>query len=65
LKDIIRQCPLPSVPEITKAEFLSSIKKDKKMQTGKLHMVLLEDLGKAVIQSDITEDDLLKGLAAI
>ncbi|NOZ74281.1 MAG: 3-dehydroquinate synthase [FCB group bacterium] len=49
LKDIIHQCPLPDVPEVSEAEFLLAIKKDKKMSGGKVHMILLEDLGKPVI----------------
>ena len=65
LKDIIRQCPLPEAPDIAEGEFLSVLRNDKKMHGGKIHMVLLKDLGDPVIQSDITDDDLLKGLQAL
>ncbi|MFQ6613550.1 MAG: 3-dehydroquinate synthase [Fidelibacterota bacterium] len=65
LKDIIRQCPLPEVPEIVKADFLSVIKKDKKMSGGNVHMVLLKDLGEPVIESGISDDELLQGLAVL
>ncbi|RMF07299.1 MAG: 3-dehydroquinate synthase [Candidatus Neomarinimicrobiota bacterium] len=65
LRDVIRQCPLPDLPQIDTREFLAAIRKDKKVRNGQVHMVLLEQLGRTVIRSDVTEDELLASLERI
>ena len=41
-------------------DLLNAIAKDKKVKGGKIHFVLLEDIGKTVIRSDISEDIIVK-----
>ncbi len=61
-RDTLYQLPLPELPSIDPEVVLETITLDKKVQAGTLHFVLLEEIGKAVVSTDVTEDDLLEAL---
>lgn len=56
---------LPKLPALDADTVLSFLWHDKKVRRGALHFVLLESLGKAVISSDVTEDDLRATLSKL
>ncbi|MDD6551273.1 MAG: 3-dehydroquinate synthase [Lachnospiraceae bacterium] len=47
------------------AEILKTTKSDKKMQAGRIKFILLEQIGKAVINTSLTDTDLLEGINEI
>lgn len=58
LSSAVNQLPLPPVPSLDPVQLLPIIRRDKKVRSGKLHMVLLNGLGKAVIEDGITDDEI-------
>ncbi|MGN0241980.1 MAG: 3-dehydroquinate synthase [Candidatus Weimeria sp.] len=46
-------------------EILKTTKSDKKMQAGKIKFILLEQIGKAVIDTSLSDSDLLEGINEI
>ncbi|ROR29156.1 3-dehydroquinate synthase [Mobilisporobacter senegalensis] len=54
---------LPSkITGISKEEILRVAKSDKKMNAGKINFILLEEIGKAVIDSSVTDEEILETL---
>jgi len=56
LKNTIRKLPLPSLPQVDMDKLLSLIIHDKKVKKSKLHFVLLEEIGKAVVSDEVGEE---------
>ena len=50
--------PLPTVSDLTIAEVLEAIRRDKKVVNGRLHFVLAIEIGATVTEDDVTEDEL-------
>jgi 3-dehydroquinate synthase len=66
LAAIIRQLgPLPSVADLTIAEMLEAMRRDKKVVNGTLHYVLSTAIGEHAIVSDVTEDQLAEALRVV
>ena len=57
--------PLPPVNDLKTRDVLAAIRRDKKIVDGKLHFVLVTDVGRAQIVDDVTEDELKRALAAV
>jgi len=57
--------PLPSVLDLSVAEVLAATRRDKKIVSGRLHVVLPTTIGRTVIVDDVTEDDFRRALKAI
>ena len=62
LQNTIQKLPLPKLPEFEPEQILQIMQRDKKVRDRKIHFVLLEELGKAVIVDDVKEDDIIKSL---
>ena len=62
LKKTINKLPLPVLPEFDSSKVLNIIQKDKKIQKGSLHFILLEDIGHAVVQDNINEKSIINVL---
>ena len=62
LQNTIQKLPLPKLPEFEPEQILQIMQRDKKVKDGKIHFVLLEELGKAVIVDEVKEDDIIKSL---
>ena len=60
-----RMGPLPSVTDVPAAEVLDSMRRDKKVVAGRLHMVLPHGLGDTVIVDDVTEKETRRALKSI
>ncbi|MBC8403161.1 MAG: 3-dehydroquinate synthase [Candidatus Marinimicrobia bacterium] len=65
LSTTLRRLPLPALPNITGAKVLEVIRRDKKVRSGRLHFVLLEGLGKAVIIDDVTDEEIMQSLEVL
>jgi len=50
--------PLPTVSDLSIAEVLDAIRRDKKVVNGRLHFVLAIEIGATVTVDDVTEDEL-------
>ena len=54
-----------SVDEINPSEILRLTKSDKKMEAGKIKFVLLNKIGKAVIDTTVTDEEILAAINEI
>jgi 3-dehydroquinate synthase len=59
---IIQLGPLPSLADLTIAEMLEAIRRDKKVVNGRLHFVLAIAIGATITVDDVTEDELRAAL---
>ena len=57
--------PLPPVSDLKIRDVLAAVRRDKKIVDGKLHFVIVTDVGRAQIVDDVTEDELKRALAAV
>ena len=55
LKNTIQRLSLPELPNFDYKEILNIMDNDKKIQSGNLYFILLEDIGHAVIQNNIND----------
>lgn len=66
IRDMFVPFHLPiSVDDIDPEEILALTKSDKKMETGQIRFVLLKKVGKAVIDRNVTDEDILQALEEI
>ncbi|MCK5331381.1 MAG: 3-dehydroquinate synthase [Candidatus Marinimicrobia bacterium] len=65
LRTTLRRLPLPDLPSIAGAKVLEVIRRDKKVRSGRLHFVLLEGLGNAVIVDDVTDEEIIQSLEVL
>jgi len=66
IRDMFVPFYLPiSVDNIDPAEILSLTKADKKMEAGKIKFVLLKKIGKAVIDTTVTDEEILAAINEI
>ncbi len=50
--------PLPPVADLSIAEIMDAIRRDKKVVHGKLHFVIAIEIGATMTVDDVTEDEL-------
>ena len=60
-----RMGPLPSVTDLSPADVLAAMQRDKKVVAGRLHFVLPRGLGDTVIVDDVTEKEIRRALGTI
>ena len=66
IRDMFVPFHLPiSVEDINPEEILALTKSDKKMDSGKIRFVLLKKVGKAVIDTTVTDEDILNAVNEI
>ncbi len=66
IRDMFVPFHLPiSIDQIDPEEILALTKSDKKMAAGRIRFVLLKKVGKAVIDSTVTDEDILNALREI
>jgi len=65
LQEIIGKLPLPALPEFEPEEILRIMQRDKKVKDGKIHFVLLEEIGKAVIVNDVEKKTIINALECL
>jgi 3-dehydroquinate synthase len=57
--------PLPAIGDLDSQELVSITRRDKKVVDGKLHFVLVTDIGAWRIANDVTEDELRNALVRV
>ena len=65
LKNTIQRLPLPELPDFDQKEILNIIENDKKVISGSLHFILLENIGSAVVQNNISDQSIISVLEAL
>lgn len=60
-----RMGPLPGVADLSAAEIISAMHRDKKVVAGRLHMVLPSGIGDTVIVDDVTDREIKRALRVI
>ncbi len=59
IAEFLSQLPLPALAkELKVSQILSGLKRDKKVKDGKVNFVLLESIGKAVIDNAVSDSDI-------
>jgi 3-dehydroquinate synthase len=61
---IMQMGPLPPVGDLSAADALDAVKRDKKVIAGRLHFVLPTSIGSTEVVTDVTEEELAAALAA-
>ncbi len=62
IKTVIRRLPLPKLSTFVPQKILTIIHYDKKNHFGKLHFILLDRIGNAVVTDQVSDDDILLSL---
>jgi 3-dehydroquinate synthase len=62
---VMQMGPLPPVGDLSAAEVLEAMKRDKKVIAGRLHFVLPIAIGSTTIVGDVTPEELTQALLAI
>lgn len=62
LEEIIGKLPLPVLPKFDPNDILQIMQRDKKVRGRKIHFVLLEELGKAVIVDDVAKRSIINAM---
>ena len=62
---IVQMGPLPAVADLTSAQTIEAIGRDKKIVAGRLHFVLPTSIGSTEIVTDVTTDDIAAALTRI
>lgn len=66
IKRVFTEFQLPiSVKGLDATEILMTSKSDKKMKAGKIHFILLKEIGNAYIYPDLTDDEILRAIQYI
>ena len=65
LQNTIQKLPLPKLPEFEPEQILQIMQRDKKVKDGKIHFVLLEEIGKAVIVDDVEEKTIIDAMECL
>ena len=66
MKDTLSRLHLPvSVQNLDEQELIEITKNDKKMEAGKIKFILLEEIGKSIIDSTVTTEEMLEGFRYI
>lgn len=64
--ETLNQFHLPTtVDELSAEDILDATKSDKKMQAGKIKFILIQEIGNAYIHSNLSDDQVLNGIASI
>ena len=62
LQETIQKLPLPILPEFDPIALLNIVKNDKKVKNGKVHFVLLKEIGKTEIKNNLYEESIINAL---
>ena len=62
LKETIKKLPLPILPPYDSNDIFKIMMNDKKVQSGNLYFILLEDIGRAMVQGNIDKKSIINVL---
>ena len=55
----LRKLPLPKLPDLNLKAVLEAIGHDKKVKAGRLHFVVLEGLGNAIVTDEVSDEQIM------
>ena len=64
-QNVLNRFPLPELGRVAPDEVLAVVAHDKKNINGKLNFILLDDIGNAIVNTEVTNDDIVDSLAAV
>jgi 3-dehydroquinate synthase len=62
---IVQMGPLPPVGDLTAAQAIAAMRRDKKVLNGRLKFVITASIGEAIVIEDVEEKELVKALKKI
>ena len=62
LQGTIQKLPLPILPEFDPKVLLNIIHTDKKVKNGKVHFILLEEIGKTIVNNNLNDESIINAL---
>jgi 3-dehydroquinate synthase len=62
---IAKMGPLPPIADLSAAELIQAIARDKKVVAGKLHFVLPAGIGSTLVATDVTTEEITEALVAL
>jgi 3-dehydroquinate synthase len=62
---IVKMGPLPPVGDLTAADVVAAIARDKKVVAGQLHFVLPASIGSTVIATDLSTEEITRALVSV
>jgi len=62
LQETIQSLPLPILPEFDPKALLNIIQNDKKVKNGKVHFILLEEIGKSIVNNNLNDESIINAL---
>jgi 3-dehydroquinate synthase len=66
LENLLKKLNIQSnFKKVEKDNLLKAIARDKKVKSGKVHFVLLEDIGKTTIRNDVSDDVIMEAFEYI
>ena len=65
LNNTIQRLPLPELPDFDHKEILNIMENDKKIKLGRVHFILLKNIGSAVVQNNINDQSIINVLEAL
>ncbi len=65
IETVIRRLPLPKLSAFAPQKILNAIRYDKKNHFGKLHFILLNEIGNALSTDQVSDKDILQSLSQV
>ena len=62
LQETIQSLPLPILPEFDPKALLNIIQNDKKIKNGKIHFILLKEIGETIVNNNLNEGSIINAL---
>jgi 3-dehydroquinate synthetase len=62
---IVQLGPLPPVGDLTAAQVVQAMRRDKKILNGRLRFVITPKIGEAAVIDDVSEKELAQGLKKV
>lgn len=62
---LLKRFPLPELGQVDPYKVLEVVSHDKKNTNGKLSFILLDSIGNALINTDVSEDDIVESLTVL
>ena len=62
LQETIQKLPLPILPEFDPKALLHIIQNDKKVKNGKIHFILLKEIGETIVNNNLNEGSIINAL---
>ena len=62
LQETIQKLPLPILPKFDPKALLNIIQNDKKIKNGKIHFILLKEIGESIVNNNLNDESIINAL---